>query len=170
MEEKKVMPYGKRHQVGSYSVIKINRVLRKEDVAALRTQMGIPEEDRKKLRRAQLPYIKVSASSGIWAIEFCCNTSVYHMIDALLGEGGERNEAALAHLFNRWFMDTTVPGDSEYQEAKAEALNAFMSRIKAAEVSQEEDDATLEQLEADEKAKAVVVDMSGNVNTEGHEG
>lgn len=166
MEENKKMVYGHRYRVGNYAVIKYNKVLRKQEVSELRNQIGIPDDIRKSLQRAQLPFIKVNAISGIWGIEFCCNTCVYRLIDTHLGEGGEQNEAMLAHLFNMWYMDTAVPGDDEYMKAKAEALKSFMERQKPAAVSEEEDAKVLEELKKDEEAKAVIVDMAGELQKE----
>lgn len=163
MEDKKTMRFGEKYRVGNYEVIKFNKTLRKQEVAALRLQTGIPKELWKSLQRAQLPYVKVNAISGIWGIEFCCNTSVYRLIDGCLGEGGEQNETMLAHLFNMWYMDTAVPGDEEYQETKAKAFKEFMERHKAKEVSEEEDKNTLEELENEEKAKATIVDMANEL-------
>lgn len=171
MEEKKGLQYGRTYRVGNYRVLKVNRVLRKGDVAELRNQMGIPAEDRKLLRRAQLPYIKVEAISGIWSVEFCCNTSVFRLIDTMLMEGDEKSETMFAHLFNMWFMDTTVPGDTEYQEAKAVALKAFMDRQKAKAVTDEEEARTIDELKADEEAKATIVEMGKELQKEDdHEG
>jgi hypothetical protein len=169
MEEKKKLEFGRRYQVGNFVVFKVNKVLRKSEVKELRANMGIPTAERERLKRAQLPYIKVEANSGIWAIEFCCNTQVYHMIDQLLGEGGEKNENTLHHVFNMWFLDTTVPGDAEYQEAKADALAAFMDRVKAAPVSAEADKKILDGIQSEEESKAAVVDMLNHKNEEGHE-
>lgn len=161
MEEKR-MTFGRRYAVGSYTAIKYNRTLRKQEVAQLRSQMGIPKDMRNGLQRAQLPYIRVEASSGIWAVEFCCNTAVYNFIDKALGSEGSL-AGALSHLFNRWFLDTTLPGDEEYVRARAEAMKAFMERQKAAEVSDEEDGRILEQVKAAEEARATVLEMANEV-------
>lgn len=171
MEEKKGLQYGKTYRVGNYRVLKINRVLRKSDVAELRNQMGIPAEDRKLLKRAQLPYIKVEAISGIWSIEFCCNTNVFRMIDTMLNEDDSKSVTMFAHLFNMWYMDTAVIGDEEYQDAKAVALKSFMERQKAKSVTEEEDAKTLEELKSDEEAKATIVEMGNELRKEdSHEG
>lgn len=170
MEERKTLEFGRKYQVGNFRVLKYNRVLRKSGVAELRTQMGIPRDEWKNLQRSQLPYIKVMAVSGVWAVEFCCNTSIYQFIDNLLvraidayeqGVKLEGNDlASFAHMFNHMYMDTVILGDSIYHADKGNALKAFMERHKAAEVSQEEDDATLKELEADENAKATIIDMA----------
>ena len=149
MENKKSLQFGKKYQVGNFFVFKYNRVLSKSEVNELRTQLGIPADERKKLQRAQLPYIKVEAVSGIWSVYYCCNTTVFRLIDGMLGEGGEENEALLAHLFNMWFMDTTVLGDDEYFLDKAKAFKAFMERRRAGDVSEKEDEEILNAMKAD---------------------
>ena len=170
MDEIKKMEFGKKYGVGNFVVFKINKALRKSEVAMLRNQMGIPEDMRKHLQRASLPYIKVEAISGVWAVEFCCNTSMFHMIDEMLGENTEEYVTTLHHIFNMWFMDTTVPGDKEYQEAKALALKGFMERCKAKEVSDEEDKKILDDLQASEEHKTTIVEMGNKLKEEdGHE-
>lgn len=170
-KEKKVMPYGKKCRVGNFFAVKYNKALRKSEVEALRTQMGIPADMRKNLQRATLPFIKVESISGIWAVEYCCNTSMYHMIDEILGSENEANMTTLHHIFNMWFMDTTIPGDNEYQEAKAAALKGFMERQKAKAISEEDDKKILDRVQNDEKEKATIVDMGKKISEDGgHEG
>ena len=181
MEEKiKTLMFGRKYRVGNFFVFKTNKVLRKSEVAELRNQMGIPKEERKRLQRSQLPYIKVEAVSGVWAVEFCCNTTVYRFIDMMLpraieaherGEELEENSlASFAHMFNIMYMDTCVIGDTVYSTDKASALKAYMERQKAAEVSQEDDDKVLEELQADEEAKATIVDMADQIRKGGSNG
>lgn len=167
------MKFGRRYRVGNYSVIKFNKTLRKQEVAALRRQMGIPADEWKNLQRAQLPYIKVEAASGIWAIEFCCNTMVYRMIDEALGgvdidASGVVDDLSgavggLLQVFNIWFMDTTVMGDDEYLSAKAAALQGFMGRIKAPDVSKEDDDAVVDGVRSSEEQKDNIVSMCNDI-------
>ena len=171
------MSYGKRYQVGNFQVIKINKVLRRQEVAELRNQMGIPMDERKKLQRAQLPFIKVEAVSGIWAVEFCCNTMMYRFLDVVLAkaieaeENGEKLDGStvtdFAHIFSMMFTDTTVLGDNQYRSDKGKALKGLLDRQKAAEVSQEEDDKVLDDMKADEAAKATVVEMANAVKKGG---
>lgn len=163
-EEKKTLDFGKKYRVGNFTVLKINKVLRKEELAELRKSMDIKDEDRRHLKRAQLPFIKVEAVSGIWAIEICCTTATYHMIDQLLAEGGERAELMFAHLFNMWFMDTVVSGDNEYQEAKAVALRDFMNRKAKAEEG--DDSEILEEMKAEEQARADINEMAEQIGKE----
>lgn len=162
------MDFGKKYRVGNFAVIKLNKALRKSEVEILRMQQGIPADMRKHLQRATLPYIKVEAISGVWAVEFCCNTSMYHLIDTFLGDGREERVTNLHHIFNMWFMDTTVIGDEEYQTAKAAALKGFMERCKAKTVSDDEDKKILDEMQEDEKQKAAIVDMAKHL--EGKEG
>jgi len=181
MEEKKTLSFGKRYRVGNFQVIKINKVLRRQEVAELRNQLGIPMEERKKLQRAQLPFIKVEAVSGVWAVEFSCATSMYRFIDILLAraieaeENGERLDinsvADFAHIFSMMFTDTTILGDGQYLADKGKALRGLLDRQNAEDVSQEDDDKELDQMEADEEAKANIIDMAGQIGKEaGDEG
>lgn len=169
MDDIKKMEFGKKYRVGNFVVFKINKALRKSEVAQLRSQMGIPADMRKNLQRASLPYIKVEAISGVWAVEFCCNTSMFHMIDDILGEENEEHVTTLHHIFNMWFMDTTVFGDAEYQEAKALALKGFMERCKAKNVSDKEDKEILDEIQANEEHQATIVDMANKIKEESHE-
>lgn len=129
--EKRKLSFGKKYRVGNFFVIKYNKLLRKSEAASLRMQIGVPSDMLASLQRSQLPFIKVEAASGIWAVEYCCNTSVFRMIDSLLDESDAESMKMLAHMFNMWFMDTTVSGDKEYVETKAAALKGFMERCKA---------------------------------------
>lgn len=167
MERKRVLAFGRKYQVGNYLVLKFNKTLRKSEVSELRTQMGIPTELRKGLSRAQLPFIKVMAVSGIWSVEFACNTTVYRMIDTNLKEEDEDSITMFHHLFNMWFMDTSVPGDEEYQKAKADAFKAFMERHKAPEVSEEEDKKIVEGMRQDEENKATLIGMAEHIKEGG---
>lgn len=163
MESKKSLQFGKKYKVGNFFVLKYNRVLSKGEVKELRTQLGIPADERKKLQRAQMPYIKVEAVSGVWSIYYCCNTTVFRMIDEMLGAGGEKNETFLAHLFNMWFTDTIVAGDEEYFVDKAKAFKAFMERQQAKSVSDGDDDAILDEMKEREAAKATIVSIGKNI-------
>ena len=161
------MEFGRKYRIGRFVVLKYNRVLRRSEVAELRNQMGIPMDERKKLQRAQLPYIKVYAMSGIWAVEFCCNTSMYRLIEQWIAGSRDEDLTSLAHMFNMMITDTMVTGDAEFLADKAKAMKALMERQKAAAVSDEEDKAVLDELEADENAKAAIVDMAGRIREGG---
>lgn len=164
--EVKTMNFGEKYSVGNYRVFKYTKTLSKRDVQNLRKD--IPADIRKHLQRGGIPYIKVEAISGLWAIEFSIGTSVFRMLDTMIPD--KENVTMFSHLINIWLMDTTVPGDNEYQEAKAIALKAFMDRQKANEVSSEEDEATLNDVKREEEAKAAIIDMANEVKKESENG
>lgn len=178
-----VLPFGKKIQVGNYTVLKYTKTLTKNQLKQIRESKDIAPEVQKQLSRAGLPYIKVEAISQIWEIEFCCNTGVYLFIDrvlplALLAEQEKRKPefesiADFAHLFGLWMTDTCVQGDSIYYADKGNALKALIERQKASANKEEtpeekaEDDKILEEVKADEEAKANIIDMAQNINKEG---
>ena len=178
-----VLPFGKKIQVGNYTVLKYTRTLTKQQLKQIREDKDIPTEIRKQLTRSGLPYIKVEAISQIWAVEFCCNMGVFTYIDrvlplALLAAQEKREPeyesiADFAHLFAMWMTDTTVQGDSIYYADKGKALQAMIERQAASkkEETQEEkaaDDKVLEEVKAAEEAKAAIVDMKKGGTDEGN--
>ena len=182
MQERKTMEFGRRYQVGNYTVMKRVRALNKRELGILRTQAGIPADVQKHLQRGGLPYIIVETVSGSWSMFWVCGLAAYAMIDRMLPLAVEHEEdpsdgyegmtvADFAHLFNMWYTDTNVMGDEEYQKAKAEAFRAYMERLEASreETPEEkaEDDKVLEGLRADEEAKATIVDMAEQIREGG---
>lgn len=181
MEKKnKKLLFGKKYSVGNFLVLKYNRTLSKADVAILRDQMGIPKDIRKNLHRASLPYIKVSAVSGVWSVEFCCTNMMYRFIDDVLSQAIEAEENGLvlnhnsvadfAHMFNMFYTDTCVLGDSIYTADKANALKALMERQKAVAISDEEDQKILDDMKADEEHKTTILDMARHLKEGGDDG
>ena len=168
MEERMEMPFGKKIQIGNFTVLKYTKTLSKRDLAHLRED--IPIDIRKHLQRGGIPYIKVEAISGLWAIEFSIGSKVYGMINALVMGADDKEKTTLAHIFNMWFIDTTVPGDSEFQEDKARAMKAFMDRCKAKKISDEEDQKILDELKSQEEAKAAILEMSEEAKKEAEDG
>ena len=181
-----VLPFGKKIQVGNYTVLKYTKTLTKNQLKQIRESKDIAPEVQKQLSRAGLPYIKVEAISQIWAIEFCCNTGVYLFIDrvlplALLAEQEKRKPefesiADFAHLFGMWMTDTCVQGDSIYYADKGNALKALIERQKASANKEEtpeekaDDDKVLDEVKKDEEAKATIVDMAQHVKEEQEKG
>ena len=161
------MEYGRKYQAGNFYAIKFNKTLRKSEVAELRDQMGIPMGERKKLQRSQLPYIKVHAVSGVWSVEFCCNTAMYRLIDEWLAGDDEELKISLAHMFSMMYTDTMVAGDAKYLADKARAMKSLMERSKATEVSDEEDEKIIGDLKADEESKATLLDMAKEIGKGG---
>lgn len=183
MEEKNeilVLPFGRKIQVGNYTVLKYTKTLSKQQLKSIREDKDIHPEVKKQLTRNGLPYIKVEAISMIWSVEFCCNTGVFMYIDRVLplallaAQEGREPEyetiADFAHLFGMWMTDTTVQGDSIYYADKGNALKALIERQTAlrrkAETPKEkaEDDKILEEVKAEEEAKANIIDMAQNIN------
>lgn len=184
MEEKKelmTLPFGKNVSVGNYVVVKKSRSLSKREVKILRDQQGIPAEVQKNLQRGSLPVIVVQSVSGSWSVSFVCGMSVYALLDNELPKAVSQEEdpqedyngtriTDFAHLFNMWYMDTCVVGDPSYQEDKAKAFKAMMERQKAVELSKEEDDKILDEVKAEEDAKATILDMSAKLNEQEKKG
>ena len=186
MEEKQeilVLPFGRKIQVGNYTVLKYTKTLTKQQLKSIREDKDIHPEVRRQLTRAGLPYIKVEAISMIWSVEFCCNTGVFMHIDRVLPlallaaqEGREpeyESIADFAHLFGMWMTDTCAQGDSIYYADKGKALQAYLERqaaLKSAKETPEEkaeDDKILEEVKAEEEAKANIINMAQNINKEG---
>lgn len=174
MEKEMTMPFGKKLKCGNFLVLKYTKTLSKADMKTLRNVAGIPADIQKHLQRGGLPFIKVETLSGIWGVEFCCNTQMFMVIDRLLplaiDAAHEEREvdttvADFAHLFAMMMTDTMVIGDDEYQKAKALAMKGLLERQKPAEVSEEEEGKTLESLKTEEEAKAVIKDLTDEVAT-----
>lgn len=179
MEEKKErpsLPFGKEIKIGNYKVLKFTKSLSKSQLKGLR---NVPAGLNKQLTRAGIPYIKVEAISGIFALTFCFNTQVFRWLDYCIpaaleaqknGETLSQNSVAdILHVFGMWMTDVCTTGDQKYYEDKANALKALIERQKAfagaAETAEEkaEDDKILEEVKADEEAKAKLVEMSKEV-------
>ena len=183
MEEKKErpsLPFGKEIKIGNYKVLKFTKSLSKSQLNGLRTDNNVPADVKKRLSRVGIPYIKVEAISGIFSLTFCFNTQVFrwldHCIPAAL-EAQERGEtlsqnsvADILHVFGMWMTDVCTTGDQKYYEDKANALKALIERQKsfagAAETAEEkaEDDKILEEVKANEEAKARLKDMVKEVS------
>lgn len=180
MEEKKErpsLPFGKEIKIGNYKVLKFTKSLSKSQLKGLR---NVPAGLKKQLARAGIPYIKVEAISGIFALTFCFNTQVFRWLDYCIpaaleaqenGETLAQNSVAdILHVFGMWMTDVCTTGDQKYYEDKANALKALIERQKAfagaAETAEEkaEDDKILEEVKADEEAKAKLVEMSKEVS------
>ncbi len=182
MEEKKerpALPFGKEVRIGNYKVLKFTKALSKSQLKGLRADENVPVKIKKQFSRAGIPYIKVEAISGIFSLTFCFNTQVFRWLDYCIPvalEAHEKGEtlaqnslADILHVFSMWMTDVCTTGDQKYYEDKANALKALIERQKAfagaAETAEEkaEDDKILEEVKADEEAKAKLVEMSKEV-------
>ena len=97
------MDFGKSHRIGNFEVVKLSRSLKKSELKMLRDEAKVPEELRKHLTRGSLPYVKVRAISGIWAIEWSAGTAMFNLFDGCLGSAGrtERTGNAASTRFVR---------------------------------------------------------------------
>lgn len=136
------MDFGKSYRIGNFSVVKLSRSLCKKEIARLRDDAGIPEEMRKHLTRGSLPYIKVRAISGIWAIEWCAGTEMFNLLDGIIG-GNRHDEPdkpngtdgpdmelidAVKGLLSRMSALCSIVGDKEMNADLTKALSDFLGR------------------------------------------
>jgi len=182
MEEKKerpALPFGKEVRIGNYKVLKFTKALSKSQLKGLRADENVHDKIKKQFSRAGIPYIKVEAISGIFSLTFCFNTQVFRWLDYCIPvalEAHEKGEtlaqnslADILHVFGMWVTDVCTTGDQKYYEDKANALKALIERQKsiagAVETPEEkaEDDKILEEVKADEEAKAKLVEMAKEV-------
>lgn len=172
------MDFGRKYRVGNYVVVKKVRSLSRNELRELRGQAGIPADVQKHLQRGGLPYVYVGTVSGSWSMTWACGLQVYVMFDRMLPRAVAQQEdpqegfdgltvADFAHWLNMWYTDTNVIGDGEYQKDKAMAFKAFMDRVSMprTETPKEKaaDDKVLEEVKADDEARATIVDMAGHM-------
>lgn len=141
------MDFGKKVKVGNFEVLKFTRSLGKGELRSLREQMGIPKDVQKHLSRSGMPFIKVSAVSGMWAVEFATGTTMFRWIDenaALL----PHSEPEMKSVFTMMYADTTVFGDSEYWKRKGDALRDYMERVNAPDDDEDAEEEALEEVKA----------------------
>ena len=135
------MDFGKKYRLGNYFVTKLSRSLGKSELKRLRDEKGIPEAVRKLLSRGSLPYIKVEAISGVWAVEWCAGTEMYNLFDGSVGAppqpsprgGGPEMMEGLALVVARMHTVCSIVGDREMNVGINNALNGYVERIKAGE-------------------------------------
>lgn len=132
------LQFGKKVQVGKFEVLKFSRSMSGKDVKKLRKASGIPDELHKNLQRGSLPFVKVTTISGSWGVEFCAGTAMYRYIDENI------DDDSLSNIFTMFFADTTVFGDEKYWSDKGEALKEYMDRLRAKDITKEDDDKILD--------------------------
>lgn len=162
-----MLPFGKKISVRNFVILKNTKTLKSGELKKLRNAQGIPADVQKHLQRGGIPYIKVSSVSGSWSVEFICGTVMYSFIDTrpiLESPAGtiltKESEKSLHNLFVMMFADCTVLGDKEYLDAKADALQAFMNRQQASNISDEEDKKTLDELQSEAEAKDNLAELA----------
>ncbi len=177
--ERRSLPYGKKIRVKNFVILKYSKALKKSELKEVRNMQGIPADVQKHLQRGGLPYIKVSTLAENWSVEFVCGSTMYNYIDTrqMEPEFGdiltEDSVTALHNLFVMMLADCTVFGDEEYITAKGKLLQEYMARQKAKEETPEEkaaDDKVLEDVKAEEEAKANIVDMAQHVKEQEEKG
>ena len=128
------MDFGKKYRLGNYFVTKVSRSLGKKELKQLRDEKGIPEAVQKLLSRGSLPYIKVEAISGVWAVEWCAGTEMYNLFDRSLGRtGSSEMTEGLALVVARMHTVCSIVGDRKMNVGINNALNGYLDRIKAGE-------------------------------------
>lgn len=188
MEEKKErpsLPFGKEVRIGNWKVLKFTKTLTKEQLKAVRREFETRGDARgtiKGLRRAGIPYIKVEAISGVFALTFAPNTQIFRWLDycvPLAVEAEERGEkldgngvADILHVFGMWMTDVCTSGDQQYYEDKARALTALIERQRPAgnAAGTVDDDKILEELKEQEEAKATILEMAKEIEEGGGDG
>lgn len=172
MENNRI-PFGKKLRAGNFYVLKLTKSISGRELKQWRTAKGVPEEIQRTLGRSGLPCIKVSSVSENWSIELACTHRMYMFIDSMPMEAGVfTNDAAasLENLFTMWYTDTCLLGDKGYIEDKGNALKAFMNRVKALEIGDEEDASILHEEQVRLKAEENLRDMEERVRKEAEDG
>lgn len=128
------MDFGKSYRIGNFEVVKLSRSLSKRELKTLRDERQVPEELRKHLTRGSLPYIKVRAISGIWAIEWSVGTAMFNLFDGCLGADGANEpdvQEGLKGLVSRMYSLCSIVGDKQMNIDLTKALSDFLKRRKA---------------------------------------
>jgi hypothetical protein len=160
-EKERRLPFGRKVRCGNFTVLKYTRTLSRSEMKELRDDL--PRDMARGLTRSGVPYIRVEAISGIWSVQFACNTQVFNAIDTGLALALDGVDGFGIDEFSTYFLmmmsDTLLLGDDEYVKAKGKAMMDFLDRQKAAVLSGDDDAAILERLRNDEEAKAVIMEM-----------
>lgn len=134
------MDFGKSYRIGNFEVVKLSRSLKKSELKMLRDEAKVPEELRKHLTRGSLPYVKVRAISGIWAIEWSAGTAMFNLFDGCLGSAGRTERTGNAEgdgndvleglkgLVSRMYSLCSIVGDRQMNADLTKALSDFLGR------------------------------------------
>jgi len=125
------MDFGKSYRIGNFEVVKLSRSLKKSELKMLRDEAKVPEELRKHLTRGSLPYVKVRAISGIWAIEWSAGTAMFNLFDGCLGSAGSDETdvlEGLKGLVSRMYSLCSIVGDRQMNADLTKALSDFLGR------------------------------------------
>ena len=127
------MEFGRKVQVGNFTVMKFARAMRKKELAQSRRELGLPEDMWKYLTRSGVPFIKVSANSGIWNMEFGIGMVMFSFIENAIDTG---QTEAMEKILTMIYADSSTVGDTQYWNDKIDALKRFVER-KTAEAKDE---------------------------------
>lgn len=175
------LPFGKKLRVSNFEVLKYTKTVDGATLRRMRSAKGIPADMQRSLTRGVVPYIRVSAIGGMWAVELSCVCAMFVFIDHMKTCDAEsvkghrpcfteESELQLAHLFTMWYADTSVFGDDEYMKSKAEALKAFTERIKAPEIEKKADDKILEESRALSEAEEGMAGIAEDITDKTEKG
>lgn len=144
----KGLPFGKRLRCGNFYVEKVSRALSKAEMKALRDELPMY----KGRQRTAMPVIRVSDLQGMWRIEYAVASAMFHIFDSFAWDFFDGayfiTDDTCKRLVTMLFCDTTVLGDAEYVSDRVKALNGFTARVKAPEISDEDDERIVETLKA----------------------
>lgn len=128
------MDFGKSYRIGNFEVVKLSRSLSKRELKMLRDERQVPEELRKHLTRGSLPYVKVRAISGIWAIEWSAGTAMFNLFEGCFGSTGSAGTdetdvlEGLKGLVSRMYSLCSIVGDKQMNADLTKALSDFLER------------------------------------------
>lgn len=177
------LPFGKKVYMRHFCLLKTSKSLSKREVAMLRKD--IPAEVSKHLQRGSLPYIKVSAISGIWATEFVVGTSMYYAFDNLNPEqAGDHLELSKKEMdsveavVQLMFADATLVGDGEYVTGKmrlrdeyikreSERRNKIADEGKTEEELRKENEEAVQEVADRDKHAATILEMGEHIKEGG---
>lgn len=166
---------------GNFYVQKHTRALGSKELKKLRKAQGIPEDIQKHLSRGALPYITIGTVTDSWKIQFVIGMTTYEAIDeipvAVDGDGNYtyygNGRINLGNIINGWFAYTSTVGDDQYQAEVIKAMQGYLDRMSkdnSKPLSKEETEEVLQETEDTEKHKAVLINMSHEVQEGGSDG
>lgn len=140
------LPFGKEARCGNYKVLRFTKSLSKKELEQIRKNEKLPDDVRKILNRASLPFIKVSTVSGSWSVEFCISMDMYRKIlDIPVGRDAEgrlwyfgEEEIIFYNEINKWLASTSVVGDGEYLADGIRDMRRFVERCTEDPMSDED--------------------------------
>lgn len=156
------MDFGKKYRVGNFEIIKLSRSLTKNEIKQLRTEAGIPVSVQKHLTRGSLPYIKVKAISGMWALEWSVGMTMFNIFDGADFEDVQQRKA-MRGLMTRLYTITSVLGDAQMERDIQKTFADFLGRIKADKDNKEEEKAILKNIEAKTEAEKNISEIGKEV-------